>query len=387
MKTVGIICEYNPLHNGHKKQMQLVRQEFGQDSTIVCLMSGNYVQRGEPAVMDKMTRAKAAVLCGADLVIELPVTKALSSAEGFAAGGVAALDALGCVDYLCFGCECGDSNMIMSTAETLLTEEYRVSLREKLQTGGSFAAARQAALEQLMGKTAPVAAPNDILAVEYCKALVSANSAIRPMAIHRIGDYYAAMPDAENPSATSLRGRAVTQWQDYVPKAAMEIYRDAQLFAMEHGERAVLARLRTLPEEAFAAIPFGGEGLWRKLARACRTGRSVEEIIALTKSKRYARSRIARMVMCAYLGISEEMMQRPIPYLRVLAMNQRGVALLHACKKTTGLSIVNAGAKPPDAAFYRLECQCADLFSLFASPNSAFDCQNEQNARIFYQKT
>lgn len=387
MKTVGIICEYNPLHNGHQKQMRLVRQKFGQGTAIVCMMSGNYVQRGEPAVMDKMTRAKAAVLCGADLVLELPVTKALSSAEGFAAGGVAALDALGCVDDLCFGCECGDDNRIMSTAKALLTDSYRELLRENLQTGISFAAARQAALERVMGEKAPVAAPNDILAVEYCKALVSAHSAIRPVAIRRTGDYHAAVPDMENPSATSLRGRAVTQWQSYVPEAAMKIYRDAQIFAMEYGERAVLARLRTMTDDAFAALPFGNEGLWRKFARACRSGGSVEEIIVLTKSKRYARSRIARMVLCAYLGISEETMRKPIPYLRVLAMNRRGVEILHRCKKTSSLQLVNAGATPPDLEYFRLECRCADLFTLFSASDSPCECQNEKKARIFYQKT
>ncbi len=387
MKTVGIICEYNPLHNGHQKQMRLVRQKFGQDTAIVCMMSGNYVQRGEPAVMDKMTRAKAAVLCGADLVLELPVTKALSSAEGFAAGGVAALDALGCVDDLCFGCECGDDNRIMSTAKILLTEEYRQVLREKLQGGNSFAAARQAALEQLTGNAMPVTTPNDILAVEYCKALLASGAAMRPLPLLRAGDYHAKTPDAENPSATSLRKLRVQDWSEYVPEAARTVYCGAPTFALRYGGRAVLARLRTMTDDAFAALPFGNEGLWRKFARACRSGGSVEEIIALTKSKRYARSRIARMVLCAYLGISEETMCKPIPYLRVLAMNRRGVEILHRCKKTSSLPLVNAGATPPDLEYFRLECRCADLFALFSASDSPCECQNEKKARIFYQKT
>lgn len=387
MKTVGIICEYNPLHNGHQKQMRLVRQKFGQDTAIVCMMSGNYVQRGEPAVMDKMTRAKAAVLCGADLVLELPVTKALSSAEGFAAGGVAALDALGCVDDLCFGCECGDDNRIMSTAKILLTEEYRQVLREKLQGGNSFAAARQAALEQLTGNAMPVATPNDILAVEYCKALLASDSAMQPLPLLRAGGYHAETPDAENPSATSLRKLRVQDWSEYVPEAARTVYWGAPTFALRYGERAVLARLRTMTDDAFAALPFGNEGLWRKFSRACRSGGSVEEIIALTKSKRYARSRIARMVLCAYLGISEETMRKPIPYLRVLAMNRRGVEILHRCKKTSSLQLVNAGATPPDLEYFRLECRCADLFTLFSASDSPCECQNEKKARIFYQKT
>lgn len=387
MKTVGIICEYNPLHNGHQKQMRLVRQKFGQDTAIICLMSGNYVQRGEPAVMDKWIRAKAAVACGADLVLELPVTKALSSAEGFAAGGVEALHALGCVDALCFGSECGDHNKIISTAKALLTPEYTDLLREKLQQKISFAAARQQALEQMMGGDAPVCSPNDILAVEYCKAILASGSAMEPMAIYRAGDYHAQRAERENPSATALRAMPVTAWEPYVSAAAMEIYQNAPVFALSYGERAVLARLRTLPDEDFEALPFGSEGLWRKFARACRTGGSVEEIIALTKSKRYARSRIARMVLCAYLGISQQDMLTPTSYLRVLAMNQRGAQILHGCKKTAALPLINAGATPTDLVFYRLECRCADLFSLFSAPGQTCDCKTEEKGRIFYQKS
>lgn len=387
MKTVGIICEYNPLHNGHQKQMRLVRQKFGQDTAIICLMSGNYVQRGEPAMMDKWLRAKAAVVCGADLVLELPVTKALSSAEGFAAGGVEALHALGCVDALCFGSECGDHNKIMSTAKALLTPEYTELLREKLQQKISFAAARQQALEQVMGGDAPVCSPNDILAVEYSKAILASGSAMEPMAIYRAGDYHAKRAQRDNPSATALRAMPVSAWEPYVPAAAMEIYQNAPVFALSYGERAVLARLRTLLDEDFEALPFGSEGLWRKFARACRTGGSVEEIIALTKSKRYARSRIARMVLCAYLGISKQDMLTPASYLRVLAMNQRGAQILHGCKKTAALPLINAGATPMDLAFYRLECRCADLFSLFSAPGQTYDCKTEEKGRIFYQKS
>ena len=157
MKTVGIICEYNPFHNGHARQFRLARALAGEDCAIVCLMSGNYVQRGEPAIFPKALRAEAALRCGADLVLELPLTAALSSAEGFAAGGVRILGALGC-DYLCFGTETDDEQLIMSTARANLDPAFDALLRAELETGCSYPAARQRVLERLVEAQTPVGA-------------------------------------------------------------------------------------------------------------------------------------------------------------------------------------------------------------------------------------
>ena len=146
MKTVGVICEYNPFHNGHAKQLRAI------DGVKVCLMSGNFVQRGEPALLSKSVRARAAVLCGADLVLELPLTYAVASAEGFTQGGVEVLTRMGCIDALCFGSESGELDDIMSTAELLLTEQFQASLRSELASGVSFPRARQNAVEALGGR-------------------------------------------------------------------------------------------------------------------------------------------------------------------------------------------------------------------------------------------
>ena len=147
MKTVGIVAEYNPFHAGHRKQFDRVKAEFGGETAIVCAMSGNYVQRGAPAVMDKTLRAKAAVACGADLVVELPTTVSLSSAEGFAAGGVGILSKL--CDTLCFGAETGEAELLMETARALLSEDFSPLLRRELDGGKSFPAARADALAQM----------------------------------------------------------------------------------------------------------------------------------------------------------------------------------------------------------------------------------------------
>ena len=205
MKIAAIISEYNPFHNGHAKQFRLIRERLGGDTVIVCLMSGNFVQRGEPALLPKAVRAEAAVACGADLVLELPVTAALSSAEGFAAGGVRLLDALGVVDELCFGAETADRDALWQTAACLRTPAFSEALRRELAGGISFAAARSRALAQLGAAPEVVRQPNDILAVEYCKALQALGSQIEPAVFLRQGAYHAVLPEGENPSATSLR--------------------------------------------------------------------------------------------------------------------------------------------------------------------------------------
>ena len=362
MTVVGIICEYNPFHLGHKKQIDAIRAQFGESCAIVCLMSGNFVQRGMPAIVDKSARAKAAILCGADLVLELPITAALSSAEGFANGGVKILAPF--CDYLCFGSESADADALMHTAQLLLSEKFPPALRQELDKGLSFPSARQIALETLGGSGDLLVNPNDILAVEYCKAILRQGARTKPLVIHRQGSYHDQIPDAENPSATSLRSRMLNRenWESYVPSPAADIFRNEPLHALSAGERAMLAVLRTMNDEQFEAIPFGSEGLWRKFMHACRKQTTLEDILTATKSKRYTRTRLDRMAMCAFLGITAEDLSAPVPYVRTLAFNDRGRAVLRLASQT-GL-FLNAG-ESHDSPYYTLECRCGDLYGLF----------------------
>ncbi len=382
MKTIGIICEYNPLHRGHRKQLDTIRAQFGHDSGIVCLMSGNYVQRGSPAIIDKTLRAQAAVLCGADLVLELPVTKALSSAEGFAAGGVQILSQI--CDALCFGAETPDKDALTATAEALLSDEFPPLLREELDKGCSFPAARAVALELLGTGAGLLTQPNDILAVEYCKAILSQNSPMVPFPIRREGSYHAEDADTENPSATAVRRLMLYahNWKLCVPRKAREIFETAPLHSMAAGERAVLTKLRTMDDADFEALPYGSEGLWRKLMHACRSENSLEDILAAAKSKRYTRSRLDRMVMCAFLGITKDVLEAPVPYTRVLAFNDRGRAILKEAKKQS--TFLNAG-EAFDHPYWELEKRCGDLYGLFCtegieSPGA------EERRRVYYHK-
>ena len=379
MKIIGIICEYNPLHTGHHKHIRSIRQKYP-NSCIVCLMSGNYVQRGMPAVFEKTQRAKAALLCGADLVLELPVTAALSSAEGFAYSGVRILSSF--CDILSFGAENPNREMLMQTAQALLSEDFSAKIKEAMAAGCSFPAARQAVLEQLGCDIRTVSKPNNILATEYCKAIIALNSPMVPEPILRSGDYNDDSIDAENPSATAVR-RLIAEngsWIDYIPKEAQEAFEGAAMHHIDVGERAILAKLRTMDDDAFEALPFGSEGLWRKLMKNARTRSTLSEIIDATKSKRYTRTRIDRMIMCAFLGLTEKDLQSPAPYVRVLALNDSGRKVLVTARKT-GL-FPNLGDRI-DHPYQDIENRCNNLYGLFAVHTP--DAPN-QKARLYFQE-
>ena len=360
--NVGIVCEYNPFHRGHRKQIGIIREKFGAETGIICAMSGNYVQRGHPAIFDKTLRAEAALRCGADLVVELPVTTALSSAEGFASGGVAVLSKL--CDGLCFGAETADPDLLGQTSQALLSADFPPLLRRELDKGRSFPAARQAALEAMGLSGKFLESPNNILAVEYCKAILRQSSPMKPLPIFRAGSYHAEEADFENPSATSLRLRLQKglDISEYLPEAAGQVFAGAPIHTLEAGERAVLGKLRTMSEAEFEALPFGTEGLWRKLMRESRSQATLEDIASAVKSKRYTRSRIDRMILCAYLGITAEMMNTDIPYVRVLGFSNRGREILNGAKKSG--FFVNAGQLVIHP-LWELEQKWDDLYGLF----------------------
>lgn len=385
MQTVGVICEYNPFHLGHARQFAAIRRQLGQDAAIVCLMSGNYVQRGEPAVFDKLTRARAAADAGADLVLELPITCALQSAEGFAAGGVRILSQLGC-GYLSFGCESGSADALLRAAGASRTPEFEAALHEAMQAGLSYAAARQRTLCSLGADGALLERPNDILAFEYCRAILAQKSAMQPLAILRPGDYHAEAPDEENPSATAVRKLILSggDWRRYVPAECL--YEEAAPHALIWGERAMLARLRGLEKQDWARAAHGSEGLWSKVWRAVQTQPDYEHILEAAKSKRYPRTRLQRLLLCAYLGIDAGQLAEVPPYVRALAFDERGQTLLRQAKKRGEICLVNAGQRPPDLPYYAMECRAADLYTLFGAPGTCCCAGMEQKYRIFRKK-
>lgn len=368
MKVAAIICEYNPFHNGHERQLVLTREALGEDTGIVCLMSGSYVQRGEPAMFDKMCRAQAALACGADLVLENPVTNVLRSAEGYAEGSVQVLHALGGIDFLSFGVEQGTTDQLMELAVLLDTPAFSQMLRPYLEKGMSFAAAREQAVAALGADARLLRSSNAILGIEYCKAICRLESTIVPLPIQRNGTYYAEQVDPFAPSATAIRKEIVRggAWHQAVPTAAKRAYEGKAIHRRSNAEQAMQAVLRTLPRSAYEQLPHGSEGLWSRFYRSSRQQTDVESMAQAVKSKRYARSRIDRMILCAFLGISRETLSMPAPYVRILGFRPQARTLLRVMRDSGKIPLVNAGATPPDRSYFELEKRCADLYGFFS---------------------
>jgi predicted nucleotidyltransferase len=361
MKTIGIIAEYNPFHKGHEAQLRLLRERFGSDCAIVVALGGCFTQRGEAALFTKYARAEAAVRCGADLVLELPLPWAASSAEGFARGGVGVLHALGCVDALAFGSECADLGKLAKIADLTADKAYDARLREALAGGVGYAAARQKALESLAGEALPeLEARNDILGVEYLRALKARGSGIAPLPLPRFGEF---------PPASALRKKA--DFFPDLPQAAAEVFRrEAALGRRAEGERldaAILARLRSMTETELAALPGASEGLENRLKKASLTAGTVEELVALATTKRYPAARIRRMALAALLGIPAELEKGFPPYLRVLGLNERGARLLHDARPALPVVTKPADGRGP---VFELEARACGIYAL-AFPDPA----------------
>ena len=369
MPTAGIICEYNPFHRGHAWQLAAVRARLGAETPIVCAMSGSFVQRGDLAVMRTHARAEAAVRGGADLVLELPLPWAISSAEGFAAGGVGVLAATGAVDTLVFGSECGDTETLKTVAAALDSELFSSRLRLILQTGVSYAAARESAARELLGgKAAVLAQPNDILGVEYCKAIARQGAALEPLALPRRGVGHDGGAAGGFASASHIRELLVNggSADEFLTLESAALYARERAAGrapvkIANAERAILARLRAMREEDFAPYDTSSEGLYHRFYAAVQSETTVEGILAAVKSKRYAYARLRRMLLAAYLGVAPEDTPEHIPYLRVLACNARGRELLKRMKKTAAAPILTKSAD-----VRRLSAEAQRLFTLTA---------------------
>lgn len=374
---VGIVAEYNPFHNGHAYHIEQTRARLGADCGVVAVLSGDFVQRGESAIYSKFARAEAAVRCGADLAIELPLPWSLASAEGFARGGVGLLGALGVVTHLSFGSETGDLPPLETLAQALLDPGFSETLREKLQTGCSFAAARQQALTERIGPLAKLLeSPNNILAVEYLKAIYDQNLPLRPLTIRREGAGHDADSDGAIRSASELRTRieAGQDVSDWIPPEASAVFqRERELgrgpVPEAALETAILSRLRMLGPPAYAALPGAAEGLDNALCKAANEEPSLAAVCAAAKSKRYALSRIRRMTMCAALGVKAGMDEGVPPYIRILAANDRGREILRLAAEKASVPIITkpaAGrsASPEIEQLMALTAEAHDLYVL-----------------------
>ena len=250
---------------------------------------------------------------------------------------------------------------------------------EKLSDGLSYAAAKQAAINDTQNI---LSTPNNILAVEYCRAIERTGSVLKPMAVQRNGDYHSVGADLHEPSATAVRNLYPNNsWESLVPEQTASILSQASYYAPEFGERAVLARLRAMGDEEWQFCAHGSEGLWSKAMKAARSEPTLELIIQATKSKRYPRTRIQRLFLCAYLGITQQELDAPFPYCRVLAFSDFGRSIIRKAKENSELTLINAGEQVKGSSFYNLETRCSDLFTLFCAQDLTI-CAMEKNARL-----
>lgn len=371
----GVVAEFNPFHNGHKHLVEQLKADGV--STVTAVMSESFVQRGECAFLDVNARVKAAISCGVDLVLSLPVNCAVASAEKFAFGGISTLNALGIIDTIAFGSECGDAALLEKVAEIITTDEFSATLENRLCEGLSFPTARQRALADMYGVdfAEVLRSPNDILGVEYIKALNALNSPCGVLAVKRAGASHDGAEASGNIcSASLIRTNGFENAEQYVPECCRSIYTAEYSLNrapadMKKLDTAVLAKLRTMSAADFRQLPDVTEGLEHRFFAAVREARNVDEVLEKVKTKRYTHSRLRRILLCAFLGIDKAVSDIAPPYVRVLGFNENGERLLRSAKGKAALPVVAKSSQVSALGgnaerIFALECTARDMFSL-----------------------
>ena len=363
MNVLGVIAEYNPFHNGHKYHLRQAIEKSGAEA-VIAVISSNLVQRGEFALLEKHIRAQMAILNGISLVIELPSIFSSASAEYFAFGGVSALNSTGLVTHIGFGCEDPEISKMNEAANILANEsdEFILTLRQFMSTGLSYAKARILACEKFLDFPVDfLVKSNNILAVEYLKALKRLKSNIIPCPVKRIGsDYRELELTDKNPSSSALRKfiyenppEDLFEIKKYMPYLVFDILNDHITFKdfpdRNKFDVHVLTLLRTLPIEDIRNLPYVCEGLEHRLIKAARECVDLGGFYKMCNSSRYPDSRISRIIACLLAGVTKDILNEAkingVPYLKVLAFSEKGEDLLRQMKKTAFLPIIT---KPSD---------------------------------------
>ena len=414
MKVVGIIAEYNPFHNGHAYQIRYAKEILKADYIVVA-MSGDFVQRGAPALLGKHTRAEMALLGGADLVLELPVSTATASAEAFAQGGVSLLDGLGIVDELCFGCECGDTSVLMKIAEILVKEPpfYREILQDNLRRGMTFPAARSNALEAYLIRVSAsgqgfiqdsrqiLSSPNNILGIEYCKAILRLKSSIKPAALLRKGQGY---HDAEIikdsfPSASAIRSLLKdpqdpgthTVLSSLIPPESLPPFTDslkknAMVFE-SHFDLLLHYKLLTETSDSLSRYEILSDALIRRILKFRNQYQGFSQFADLLKTRDITRTAVNRGLLHILLGLTEKAPGQ-IPYARVLGFRKSSSSLMGTVKKQGRIPLITKpadGEKFLSANDYDLfleTCNASNIYQAVSAAQSGLPFVHEMEKQI-----
>ncbi|MGL5575722.1 MAG: nucleotidyltransferase [Sarcina sp.] len=386
MKISGLITEYNPFHLGHKFHFENCKKNTNSEG-IICVMSGNFVQRGIPALTDKWSRAQMALNAGIDLVIELPTLYAVSSAEHFAFGAISLLNKLNIVDNVYFGSEIGSIDLIKLVANILSDEpiEFKELLKENLAIGLPFPKARAKSLEIYIHKYTNtnidtsnledfLTSSNNILGIEYCKSINRLKSTIVPLTLKREGSNYNDASITENifASATAIRANIfannnLDSIKKFLPEVSYNILAEKKYFAAPSSMFNYIKYQLTVYPSVLSHIQDASEGLDNKILNELKNASSYDDLINRCKSKRYTHTRISRILCHIFLGINEELyscIKTPPNYLRVLALNQTGAKILKEIKKNSTIEIITKVPRKSTDLLLNLDIKATNLYSL-----------------------
>ncbi len=367
MSVFGIICELNPMHNGHARLIELARRR-GAD-TVVCIMSGNATQRGELAVMDKYLRAQAAVRSGADLVLELPYPWCASSSESFAEAGVHIASSF--CDTLIFGSETGDIKILRAAAEAAASPEFKNKFGELCKSGTGAAEAYMSCLaEQGVGNVGP----NDILGIDYIKAGLRFDSPLNFETVKREGAAFLSESLDEElcPSATALR-RAwaqndIDQTPEYIPQGAYGVYikakADGELAFMSNISSAVLFALRMLDGESLSDVAGAGGGVANRIVAAAEESTTLEELFSRLSTKRYTDAKLRRALLFCLTNVKAPLIRTLPEYTCLLGANERGRALLSKSRRGEMTVVTKPADAPRESEQFRAGARLDALFTL-----------------------
>lgn len=395
MKTAGIVAEYNPFHNGHKYHIDETKRLTSADR-VVAVMSGNFVQRGETAIISKWARAEAALQNGVDLVLELPTPWSIGRAQSFSLGAVSLLQSLGCVDVLSFGSECGNASLLSESANALCDERVISLTQKNLETGMTFAMAREKAVGEIFGSeiSSVLGQPNNTLGIEYI--LANQKNQDKKMEIFTLGRAGANHDSNEKlngfASASEIRRMMLLgeEWQQFVPPTVAEIYerefsQNTAPTPITNLDKSILCRLRQMSASEIAKSPDVSEGIENRLKDAIAKATTLSEVYDFAKTKRYPHARIRRIILSAFLGITDELAQGEPPYIKILAMNKKGQEILKQAKKSATLPIITKVAEAEKLSqnakrIYENEVICTDIYSL--ASKKIFPCGREKTASV-----
>ena len=392
MKTAGIVCEYNPMHNGHVYHLEKTREAGA--THIVCALSSDFVQRGECAYLDKYTRADIAVHCGADLVVEIPVVWSLSAAESYALGAVSILNSLGC-DFLSFGAETDDKKLLSDCAGLFENETANALIRRFVSEGSSYPSAVSKAAEVVLGKKAAAvfSSPNSTLSLEYIRTLSKIGSKMDFLPVKRFGAAHdSETADGKTASASFLRTLENTELlKPFMPTYAFEtlskmVQEGRTPCALQNGESVILSFLRRLSLEEIKQTTGENNGLSERIYEAVKSSCTLDELFFKAKTKAFTLARIRRTVMQIFLQIPFEMTKEIPPYCKVLAANSRGLEILKNASDTIPVVTRHCDIQKLDErarAVYEISCRASDQYAFFSKKTGACLLEQTSPVKIF----